>query len=46
MTKFFSSNLDKLIESYNVARKNIDVTLKRDDLTVLQDFNRREDEAL
>lgn len=44
--KHHGSSMDKFVEGYNAVRRNIDITLKRDDLTVLQEFNKREEESI
>jgi hypothetical protein len=35
-SKNYSLMMDKIINSYNNTRKNIDNTLKKDDVTILQ----------
>lgn len=37
-----TSVYDKLIDSHQICRKNIEQTLKKDDLTILQEYNKRE----
>jgi hypothetical protein len=44
-SKNYSLMMDKIIDSYNNTRKNIDNTLKKDDVTILQEFSRKEEEA-
>ncbi len=34
--------MEKLIKSYTLVRQSIDATLKKDDLTVLNEFSKKE----
>ena len=33
---------ERVIEQYSVAKKNLDGTMKKDDLTILQEYSKRE----
>lgn len=42
LVKSCVSESDKVIEQYTTAKKNLDGTMKKDDLTILQEYSRRE----
>lgn len=43
--KYCSDIMEKLIKSYTTTRQSVDNTLKKDDLTVLNEFSKKEYEA-